>query len=364
MNPFSSLDTFQEARTAAFLGPERFAAYLRRLAFVSEDAALGEIDVSPRLTRMAELSIRGSKATLLVGPPGTGKTHILRQILKRVANDGEALGLSRAVGARWATPEEEWTFDRVVLGETVVDGEIRSAEGVLLAAIRNDEWLVLDETNRADMDRVLGGVLTWLSGQRVQIGNWRSPETSGADVPVYLGWGDQPESEVVEDLPNRVEYRAGTEWRLLGTYNAVDAQRVFRMGQALSRRFKQVPVPPISAEEFNGVVAGQVAEGVSRRAEILARLDGIYRAHLEVSDLALGPALFLDIPGYVALGLRDAGADFDELVAEGYLVSIGALLARVDDDALSELSAAMADQGGIPSESWLWVVRQLGAMRG
>ncbi|MGB3909632.1 MAG: AAA family ATPase [Pseudolysinimonas sp.] len=364
MNPFSSLDTFQEARSAAFLGAERFAAYLRRLAFVAEDAGLGEIEVSARLTRMAELSIRASKATLLVGPPGTGKTHILRQILQRMAKDGKALGFTREIGARWTTPEEEWTFDRVVLGETVVDGEIRSAEGVLLAAIRNDEWLVLDETNRADMDRVLGGVLTWLSGQRVQIGNWRSPETAGIDVPVYLGWGDQPESEVVDETPNRVEYRAGTDWRLLGTYNAVDAQRVFRMGQALSRRFKQVPVPPISAEEFNSVVGGRVAEDAPRRDEILVRLDGIYRAHLSVADVALGPALFLDIPDYVVLGLENQSADFEELIAEGYVVSIGALLARVDEEVLSELSAAMADQGGIPADSWLWVIRQLGAMRG
>ncbi len=57
----------------------------------------------------------------------------------------------------------EWTFEKLVLGDTVVDGEIVSVEGELLQAVRADEWLVLDETNRADMDRVLGGVLTWLS---------------------------------------------------------------------------------------------------------------------------------------------------------------------------------------------------------
>ena len=66
-------------------------------------------------------------------------------------------------------------------------------------------------------------------------------------LPVYLEWTDQPESRVRPvATPPSLEYAAGSEWRVLGTYNAVDAQRVFRMGQALSRRFKHVPVPPVS----------------------------------------------------------------------------------------------------------------------
>ncbi len=66
----------------------------------------------------------------------------------------------------------------------------------------------------------------------------------GADR-VVLGWAEGGTSSVdnmegldaSEPTGESVQYLAGDQWRLLGTYNAVDAQRVFRSGQALGRRF-------------------------------------------------------------------------------------------------------------------------------
>jgi hypothetical protein len=109
--------------------------------------------------------------------------------------------------------------------------------------IRDDRWLVLDETNRADMDKIMGPVLTWLSEQEVEIA--RTRPTGGQ--PIHLGWADSPESRVsTEDGPEgAIRYLAGKDWRLLGTYNPQDAQRVFRFGQALSRRFVLVPIPAL-----------------------------------------------------------------------------------------------------------------------
>lgn len=412
-NPFADVDSFERLRAAAMGDDETFERYRRREAAAARRhvSHVVELQLAERVERMVEVAIASSRAVLLVGPPGTGKTEILEQVIDKADKDPARFGFtSEGVDSAWVTPEEEWTFEKLVLGETVVDGEIRSVEGDLLVAVRNNQWLVLDETNRADMDRVLGGVLTWLSGKRVKVGVWRDPDASNAGgeqpVPVYLEWTSQPDSRVREvDTPPSVEYAAGSEWRVLGTYNAVDAQRVFRMGQALSRRFKHVPVPPASADDFRSIIAGRV-NGEKLLGWLTDRVTRLYSAHLGIEDAQLGPGLFVDIPAYVEHGLRmhtysDTGgndataaesegeaqsidgdgepahsepADSDEmpmypdelleeLLAEAYLVSVGNLVAKYEPDLLDDLSVAISSSAALTAGNWAWVQQSLRAMR-
>ena len=408
-NPFADIESFEALRGAALEGDDAFERYRRREAASARRhvARLVELQLSGRVERMVEVAIASSRAVLLVGPPGTGKTEILEQVVDRIDRDPARFGFtSEGVDAAWVTPEEEWTFEKLVLGETVDDGEIVSVEGDLLQAIRRNQWLVLDETNRADMDRVLGGVLTWLSGKKVRVG---AQKRSGEPVvPVYLEWTDQAESQVrVIDTPPSVEYAAGSEWRVLGTYNAVDAQRVFRMGQALSRRFKHVPVPPASATDFERLIAGHVSDE-SLLGWFTERVTRLYAAHLGVPDAQIGPGLLVDVPAYVEKGLQMAayqsqgsvdpetsGADSDhtedgadlvneatttlegddfaplasdveqleELLAEAYLISVGNLVAKYEPDLLDELGLSISASSALTPENWAWVRESLHAMR-
>jgi hypothetical protein len=412
-NPFADVDTFETLRTAAMGGDEAFERYRRREAAAARRhvSHVVELQLAARVGRMIEVAIASSRAVLLVGPPGTGKTEILEQVIDKADKDPVRFGFtSEGIDSAWVTPEEEWTFEKLVLGETVVDGEIRSVEGDLLVAVRNNQWLVLDETNRADMDRVLGGVLTWLSGKRVKVGVWRGPDVSGGGgdqtLPVYLEWTDQPESRVRPvATPPSLEYAAGSEWRVLGTHNAVDAQRVFRMGQALSRRFKHVPVPPASADDFRAIIAGRVNDE-TLLDWLTDRVTRLYSAHLGIEDAQLGPGLFVDMPAYVEHGLRmhtysnttrngatTTGSEgeaqsgegdgepaesvsaagegtpthpeelMEELLAEAYLVSVGNLVAKYEPDLLDDLSVAISSAAALTASNWAWVQQSLHAMR-
>lgn len=382
-NPFADVESFESLRSAALAGGEEFERYRRRQAAAARRhvSRVVELQLSARIERMVEVAIASSRAVLLVGPPGTGKTEILEQVIDKADKDPSRFGFTtEGVGSAWVTPEEEWTFEKLVLGETVIDGEICSVEGDLLVAVRNNQWLVLDEANRADMDRVLGGVLTWLSGKRVKVGVWRGGKDSSDQnvaVPVYLEWTDQPESQVRDvTAPPAKEYAAGSEWRVLGTYNAVDAQRVFRMGQALSRRFKHVPIPPASAEDFRVLIAGGV-ESDDLLDWLTDRATRLYSAHLSVEDAQLGPGLFVDIPAYIEHGLRMAKAEAEEseddagtasalreeLLAEAYLVSVGNLIAKYEPDLLDELSNEILSSAALTTGNWEWVRQNLHAMR-
>ena len=371
INPFAELGAFEGMRQAAFRGPQDFERFLRAYSAAERQGRLesAPVKLSERINRMIRVAIASSRAVLLVGPPGTGKTAILNQVLAEINEDPSRFGFARSeVSALWVTPEEEWTFDSIVLGETIVDGDIRSTEGALLEAISTDRWLVLDEANRADLDRVLGGVLTWLSGHRVKVGVWRAPDTE--PLSAYLGWHDKSDSEVaVEGLPPTREYLAGADWRLLGTYNAVDAQRVFRMGQALSRRFKHIPIPPATRSEFNDIIASHVDEGELADA-LRDRVSRIYAAHLAVEGAQLGPGLFIDIPRYVECGMGFAiqggggkPPNFDDLLAEGYLASVGSILAKFESQVLDDLAVQMLQEEAMDDQSWQWILSHLNIIR-
>lgn len=350
--------------------------------------------VTERIRRMVRRAIASAPAVLLVGPPGTGKSRLVHEMIDEAREDPQSLGLSHPPEARWVTPEESWTTRDLVGGETVDEaGRLRFRPGHVLDALRLGEWLVLDEANRADMDKIFGGLLTWLAGQEVELG----PASTDVAAPkVVLGWHDGDDSHVehvdrldADDVgSDPIRFLAGREWRLLGTYNAVDAQRVFRFGQALGRRFVRVPVPPMRVEDFAGAITDAAKELSEEARDSIVKL---YSAHVAEPATTIGPALFFWIPNYVRVAMSLAapvtadepaieettagetpspimpaeGADAApqlSLVAEAYLAAAGAWLARLDSSDLEQLGYRIVTTGALPELEWEWLSSLLPAL--
>jgi MoxR-like ATPase len=298
-----SLETLEEA-----LVPQQAVV----VQSVPEDHSIAQAPGSPalsvvvdsRVERMLRLGVTAYSSVLLVGPPGTGKGTLLRWLFSEVNADPARFGLDTAQRPTplWRTPDESWTtFDLIGGLAPDEEGHLTWSPGALLNAIAENRWLVLDETNRADMDKIMGPLLTWLSGQDVEVGRTKAH----GGLPVRLRWSTAPSSGLVES-DEEVSYSAGRDWRLIGTYNPQDAQRVFRFGQALSRRFVIVPIPALLPGQFDQLLATSYPSLSAFSAQIIS---GLYGAHLSDPQTTLGPAVFLGLARYVLTGLAgDAGA--------------------------------------------------------
>ncbi len=343
----SELETSGDTETALTLGgPETYYAYLEP----QDD----EVQVEDRLWRIILAAIVSSSAVILVGPPGTGKSMLVRKAVGTISENRQVDGLPGIKRPLWATPDESWTFRELIDGETVAGGEIVFRPGWVLRAIEENRWLVLDEANRGDLDRIFGALLTWLAGEDVTVG----VESSAADAKlIELGrTSGESRVEVIEGIGRRgaIRYLAGEDWKLLGTYNALDAQRVFRIGAALGRRFVRVPIPPISPTLFNQVLerrAGDLPD------ELRTKIGLLYDAHYQDEVTRLGQALFLGMCSYLRYAVQGraskpsaAEPSADAATQESAeQLSLDPLPQAGADDGRSEAEAAIVEEDNNPT---------------
>ncbi|WP_064094126.1 HI_0552 family protein [Rossellomorea aquimaris] len=182
------------------------------------------------LLKQVETALRNGKHIILTGPPGTGKSKLAKQICRSFEAD-----------YKMATATSDWsTYETIGGYRPKSDGTLSFNPGLFLQCFKDgnnnkpiNKWLIIDEMNRADIDKAFGSLFSALTGDTITL-NFLAE----SGHPLLLR--PQGEEETME--PNNHEYLIPNDWRLIGTMNTMDKASLYEMSYAFMRRFAFIPV--------------------------------------------------------------------------------------------------------------------------
>ncbi|MDZ5812409.1 AAA family ATPase [Halorubrum sp. AD140] len=261
---------------------------------------------SDEIRRQIEATINSGKNIIFTGPPGTGKTELATAL-------GEtAREFDQVHDTTFTTATADWTaFDTIGghMPETNGGDGIAFQPRIFLRCFRNEsgitnEWLIIDEINRADIDKAFGQLFSVLSGDSVEL----PYEYQGEDVEIR--WvEDTAGLAAIED--NESIFPVTPSWRLIATMNTYDKASLYEMSYAFMRRFNFIHIAVPTLEEDGTVVTRHLnpdaGENFAEAWEFEGLLaeDDLYK---QVSTLwfkinqhrKIGPSIVKDMLEYVA----------------------------------------------------------------
>jgi hypothetical protein len=186
---------------------------------------------------------------------------------------------------------------------------------VVTRALRERRWLVLDEVNRADIDKSFGELFTALAGGSVTTPYTR--QVGDEEVPVEIG-------------PDAKPYGLGPWFRLIATMNIRDKASVFRLSYAFLRRFAVVVVPALEEADLRRL-GESAASGLGLSTTVRDLALRALSPRTGLGQFApLGPSLLLDVLRYA----KARGGTPDRAVAEAVgMVVVPQLEGLVDSQA-------------------------------
>ena len=252
--------------------------------------------ISDNIVNRICASLNAGKHIILDGTPGTGKTELALRFSK-VASENNFID-----GYVLTTATSDWsTFDTIGGLMPKDDGSLYFRPGKFLDAIAENKWLIIDEINRADIDKSFGQLFTVLSGQDVEL----PFKQNGKSIKIK-NW-DETFCKFDEDSST---YYIGENWRIIGTMNVDDKDSLFDLSYAFMRRFMFIEVDLPSQDKYREIISNWAND-----------LDEEYlRKLIQIQEInqyrKLGPAIFKDMIAYIRERDKLDSTDSNQVLGE------------------------------------------------
>jgi MoxR-like ATPase/predicted RNA-binding protein with PUA-like domain/O-acetyl-ADP-ribose deacetylase (regulator of RNase III) len=313
------------ARKAPPLAPQQERKALDELAYqVRIDAgelarfvkSETDMEIPLEVYQQVASALNAGKHVVLTGAPGTGKTslsHAICQYACRYRPDAGGKPRRFCAGMTFTTATADWTTFDTIGGYVPTEQQtLEFRPGIFLEAVANGHWLVIDEINRAEIDKAFGELFTVLSGQQVDL------PYKVDNVPVrILPAAPPPRGQEPGPLYWARHARTGYDyvmtpsWRIIGTMNVYDKSYLFNMSFAFMRRFAFVDIDLPQADLYHALVRrwfdryglpvqDDPADDSAGLQELTATLHALIQAGTPLmTRRALGPAIVKDMAEYI-----------------------------------------------------------------
>jgi uncharacterized protein YktB (UPF0637 family) len=288
-----------------------------------------ELEVDPEVIKQICANLNAGNHIIITGPVGTGKTTLAEDICRT------AFEKKFCSGYILTTATSDWTtFDTIGGYMPTEEGKLKFEEGKFLEAIRENKWLIIDEINRADIDKAFGQLFTVLSGQKVEL-----PFKHANGKSISVETTNENRSYFDDETAT---YNVGKNWRIIATMNIYDKNFLFEMSYAFMRRFSFVylDVP----ERFGGLIDKWCEEKkvANETREKLKKL-------IELGERKMGPAIIKDIIDFI-----ESRGNGERAIAEAVVSYILPQLEGLEKQKIREAWESIAllfEKKGIPNKT-------------